>query len=187
MKAWLARLELRQLWMLGAGVIVLLAAALATHGVWPQLKAWRAAGDALAAIESQAATDPPVAEVLAAESAQVIALSERLRGAMTDVPARELEAVVMGRLQRVSSRHDVELTSVRPGRGEPVDAFEQLLFDVELSGRYADLYAWLKDLRSELDFVVIERYAMERLPDDASDDPQLRASLTLASYRAVGT
>jgi hypothetical protein len=187
MAAWLAKLELRQLWMLGAGVIVLLVAGLATRGVLPQLKAWRAAGDALEAMEAQAAAAQPVADVVAAESAQVIALGERLRGAMMDVPARELEAVVVGRLQRVSSRHDVELTSVRPGRGERVDAFEQLLFDVELSGHYADLYAWLKDLRTELDFVVIEHYAIERVPDDASEDPALRASLTLASYRAVGT
>jgi Tfp pilus assembly protein PilO len=187
MQRYLARLNLRQLWLLGSGVLVLLAAALLTRGVQPALKAYRTAQAAASTLAAQAAgatLDPQLAQ----ENEQVAALGRRLHGAMADVPARELEAIVVGRLQSVSWRHGVELASVRPGRGEEVQSFEELLFDVELNGRYADLYAWLEDLHDVVGFVAIKSIAIQRSGDDGDGAaPKLRATLTLASYRALGS
>jgi len=184
--AFIARLELRQLWLLGGGVLTVLAALLSMHAVRPQLKAYRAAVVAQSTLEATHAEQPPLEQVLAQENEAIAALSRNLHGEMADVPARELEAVVVGRLQSVSWRHEVELVSVRPGRGEQVDMFEELLFDVELSGRYRDLYAWLRDLRGELGFVVIKNFAVQRVEGESAT-PQLRATLTLAAYRALAS
>ena len=53
---------------------------------------------------------------------------------------------------------------------------------------YADLYAWLDELRNELGFAVIRDFAIQRaVDDDGGDAPVLRANLTLASYRALGS
>ena len=184
MPAFVARLELRQLWLLGGGVLSVLVALLSTHAVRPQLKAWRVAVAAEAGLRSQ--QEPPLEPILAQESEAIAELERRLHGEMADVPARELEAVVVGRLQSVSLRHEVELVSVRPGRGEQVEMFEELLFAVELSGRYTDLYAWLEDLRGELGFVVIRDFAIQRTNDEGTV-PALRANLTVASYRTLGS
>jgi hypothetical protein len=182
--AFVSRLELRQLWLLGGGVLAVLVALLSMHAVKPQLKAWRAAVAAGAGL--RATQEPALEPVLAQESETIAELGRRLHGEMADVPARELEAVVVGRLQSVSLRHDVELVSVRPGRGEEVEMFEELLFAVELSGSYSDLYAWIEDLRGELGFVVIRDFAIQRIDEDAGASA-LRANLTLASYRTLGS
>jgi Tfp pilus assembly protein PilO len=187
MQRYLARLNLRQLWLLGSGVLLLLVALLSTRAVRPALKAYRSAQSAVSAVSAQAngaGLDPQLAQ----ESEQVAELGRRLHDEMADVPARELEAVVVGRLQNVSWRHGVELASVRPGRGEGVQSFEELLFDVEVNGRYADLYAWLEDLHQELAFVAIKSIVIQRSGDDGDGaTPKLRATLTLASYRALGS
>ena len=186
MSALLARLELRQLWLLGGGVLTVLAALLLMHAVRPQLKSYRAALGAERSLRATQESEPPLDRVLAERGEQVVELSQRLHGEMADVPARELEAVVIGRLQNISWRHGVELASVRPERGEQVDVFDEMLFDVELSGRYDELYAWVQDLQGELAFAVVRSFAVERT-DEESAAPRLRARLTLASYRTVGS
>jgi Tfp pilus assembly protein PilO len=185
MQKYLARLKLRELWLVGGGVLMLLVAALLTRAVRPALNAYRSAQSAASTLSAEAA-EPGLDPQLAQENEQVGELGQRLHGEMADVPARELEAVVVGRLQSVSWRHGVELASVRPGRGEEVQSFEELLFDVELNGRYADLYAWLEDLHQVLGFVAIKSIAIQRA-DDEGPTPRLRATLTLASYRALGS
>jgi hypothetical protein len=187
MRALIERLELRQLWLLGCGALAVLAAGVLTHGVMPQLKAWRSAVSAQSALEAARAGEPSLDEQLTKRNEEVAELGRRLHDAMADVPPRELEAVVVGRLQSVSWRHEVELVSVRPGRGATLEHFEEMLFEVELAGRYQNLYAWLEDLRSEIGFAVIQSYAIRRAEQDAGPDPELRATLTLASYRALGT
>jgi Tfp pilus assembly protein PilO len=182
MPAFVARLELRQLWLFGGGALCMLVALLSTHAVRPQLKAWRTAVAAEAGLRTK--QEPALEPALAQEGDAIAELGRRLHDEMADVPARELEAVVVGRLQSVSLRHNVELLSVRPGRGEQVEMFEEMLFSVELSGRYADLYAWLEELRSELGFAVIRDFTVQRTNDDG-DTPALRAALTLASYRTL--
>lgn len=184
MATMLAKLELRQLWLLGCGVLMVLTASLHRYGVRPQLEAYRAAVAARDSLFSDPAPAPAPAQLLSEQSQQVEALRRRMHGEMADIPARELEGVVVGRLQDLSWRHGVELGSVRPGRGEQVEIFEELLFDVEIGGRYEDLYAWLHELRRELGFVVIKEYAMERGQQEGAE-PVLRASLKLACYRAV--
>lgn len=186
MPAFVTRLDLRQLWLLGGGTLAVLVALLSMNAVRPQLKAYRAAIAAESTLRTARAGEPPLEQQLTQEHDAIDALGERLHGEMADVPVRDLEAVVVGRLQGVSWRHDVELVSVRPGRGEQVEMFEELLFDVELNGRYGDLYAWLQDLRGELGFVVIKEFSVQRA-DDGPAPAKLRATLTLAAYRTLSS
>ena len=112
------------------------------------------------------------------------ALRRRLHGDMANLPPKEIEAYIIGRLQAISWRNRVELVGVEPNSGEMIESFREMLFTVRLAGDYFDLYNWLRDLGKELGFVVIKRYQMS--PVDRNEEvPRLSAELTIASYRTV--
>lgn len=181
---WLCHLEPRQQRLIGGGLLMLLLAASTSYIVMPELRAYRAALSSRGQENTTASASVELAADLMARQEIIDALKRKLRGDMADLPARETEAFVIGRLQSVSWRHDVELISVEPGVGEVVERFEELRFQVELRGQYADLFAWIRDLRAELGFVVVREYALELLGQQELD-PLLKATLTLAAYRMV--
>lgn len=111
-------------------------------------------------------------------------LQYRLYGDMANLPVKQVEAYIIGRLQEIAWSTRVELVSVEPSTGERVQIFQELLFKVQLVGHYGDLYRWLWDVRNELGYVVIKEYSLTRKDDDDSE-PLLLADLSLASYRAV--
>ena len=110
-------------------------------------------------------------------------LKYRLHGDMANLPVREVEAYIVGRLQRISWNNDVELVSVEPAAGERVQVFQEILFNVQLVGEYEVLYHWLWEARNELGFVVVKEYGLVRR-DQVDDNPRLLADLSLASYRS---
>ena len=107
-----------------------------------------------------------------------------LHGDMANLPVRQIEAYIIGRLQRVSWNNDVELVSVEPSMGERVQIFQEMLFNVQLVGHYDDLYRWLWEARNDLGYVVVKEYGLTRQDND-DEEPLLVADLSLASYRAV--
>ena len=112
---------------------------------------------------------------------RIIAVGD-LHGDLAGLPAKELTAYTVGRLQSISWQNRVELVGVEPMEGEDIESFHELLFRVRLTGDYFDLYNWLRDLSRELGFIVIKQYEMA--PISLSDqNPRLRAELTIAAYR----
>ena len=103
---------------------------------------------------------------------------------MANLPVKQVEAYIIGRLQRISWNNDVELVSVEPSTGDRVQIFQEILFNVQLVGEYEDLYAWLWEARSDLGYVVVKEYGLTRHNSD-DREPLLAADLSLASYRAV--
>ena len=90
---------------------------------------------------------------------------------------------MIGRLQEISWRNQVELVSVAPQDGQQVRIFRETLFNIELIGEYRNVYRWLWDAKNELGFVVVKEYSMSRR-DTIDDHPRLLAEVSLASYRA---
>lgn len=119
---------------------------------------------------------------LAALRNDIEKLTRALHGDMADLPDQELEAFVIGRLQQISWRNHVELVSVKPRKGAVVQTFREVLFDVEITGAYFDLFAWLQSLTEELGFVVVKHYILRPL-ESGEENPQLNAKLTIVSYR----
>ncbi len=122
------------------------------------------------------------ADIALAEKS-VADVGRKLHGDMANLPVKELEAHIIGRLQSVSWRNNIRLEAIQPGKGEVVDNFEEMRFSVSLTGRYFDLYRWLRDIDKELGFVLIKSYRME--PAGGRSGSELDAKLTLASYRSV--
>lgn len=111
-------------------------------------------------------------------------LQRRLHGDMATLPEKEIEAYVVGKLQRMSWQNNVQLVGIEPSAGATIESFHEILFRVSLNGDYFDLYRWLRDVSSELGFVLIKQYEMKPM-DNLSQNPRLSVSLTMATYRAL--
>lgn len=172
--------ELR-LALLGAGLVVTSVAI--TTLLVPKIKAYRATNAEIAILEEAQKDDADLEQHLQDRNARIQELKFRLNGEISDLPFKEIESYVIGRLQNISWRNNVELVSIAPAAGERVQIFRELLFNIELIGEYADIYRWMWDAKNELGFVVVKEYAMTRR-DTIDDHPRLLAEVSLASYRA---
>lgn len=178
------QLDARQQRLVAAGTLLLIVTALFMYVLLPQMKAYKTAIDARAVLVGAAQEGREVSAQLESLRAEVAALQKELHGDMANLPAEEMEAYIIGRLQDVSWRNDVELVSVKPDSGETVQIFKESLFRVDLVGNYFDLYAWLGNVAEELGFVVVKEYEMKP-QQNIPDDPILNVRLMLASYRVA--
>ncbi len=180
----LKKLNLRELRLLLLGASAVVCAALVVVMLVPKAKALQAANTAVAVLEAASADGAELERQLQERYASIEALKYQLHGDMANLPVRQVESYIIGRLQRVSWNNDVDLVSVQPATGDRVQIFQEMLFRVQLTGRYRDLYRWLWETRRDLGFVVVKELGLKRRDNDDSE-PLLMADLSLASYRAV--
>ena len=183
MQDFLKKVKLRELRLLLAGVGVLVIVISFTVLVLPQIKAYRIAIRNVDVLQNASQDGSELEKQLQDLQTGIENLKYRLHGDMANLPVREVEAYIVGRLQRISWNNDVELVSVEPAAGERVQVFQEILFNVQLVGEFEDLYRWLWEARNELGFVVVKEYGMVRR-DQVDDNPRLMADLSLASYRS---
>ena len=179
---FLKKFDVRPLNLLLGGITLLITAALFSYLLWPQFKAYGTASESRSSLESVVANDNKLLETLGALRTEVHVLRQRLHGDLAALPAKEMQGYIIGRLQGISWRNQVEFVGMQPREGEPIEKFQEILFDVQLLGDYFDLYGWLRDASKELGFVVIKQYQMAPVKPDA-ENPQLAVKMTMAVYR----
>ena len=184
MRELLEKISLRELRLALLGIGAILTAATVAGAMLPKVKAARAAANEVSVLEEAAQDGAELERHLDEQRARIEALQYQLHGDMAKLPVRQIEAYIIGQLQRVSWNNNVELVSVAPSTGERVQIFQEILFNVELVGEYDDLYRWLWEARNDLGYMVVKEYSLSRQNDD-DDEPLLVADLSLASYRAV--
>lgn len=182
MNKLLARLNMRQFYMSLAGLVLLLSAASTSFLVLPQYKKFRGVVAEQAKLPPLPADSAGLQAMLSEREEAVTASAKALHGDMASLPLREVEAYVIDRVQGIAWNHNVELQGVRPAAGETVNAFSEVLFKLDVEGHYVDLFEWLKELRTELGFIVIKEFRMDR-KSVIQDEPVLRVQMTVASYR----
>ena len=171
--------------LIALGTWVLLGAALFAYLVLPQIKSYRTATESRQVLRQAAEAGEAVSAQLESLNKEIEALQRELHGDTANLPEKQLESFVIGRLQNISWTNQVELVAVEPRIGETVQMFRENLFELELTGSYRGLFKWLADVSDELGFVVIKEYEMSPAEAEAAD-PRLSVSLTLASYRVEG-
>lgn len=181
--SFLQRLDVRSLTLLLGGITLVVAAGLFSYLLWPQFKAYRSAVESRNSLQSVVANDNKLIETLGALRNEVRTLRERLHGDLAALPTKEMQGYIIGRLQGISWRNSVEFVGMQPREGEPIENFQEILFDVQLLGDYFDLYDWLRDASKELGFVVVKQYQMSPVRADAEDAP-LGVKMTMAVYRS---
>ena len=147
-------------------------------------EAYRATGASLRLLRTNVPTAQhwkPSSRVCAPRSPD---LEQTLNGDASNLPAKQMEAFVIGRLQTISWRNDVVLVSVRPREGTPLNQFRELIFDVELEGDYFDFFDWLRDIGEELGFVVVKRFEISKSNRSGAEKAPLEVDLTMAAYRS---
>ncbi|MCH9694102.1 MAG: type 4a pilus biogenesis protein PilO [Gammaproteobacteria bacterium] len=184
MKNLMAKLSLRELHMLFLGAGAVLVVGLVAVLVIPEAKAVQLARKEVALLEQAAQDGSELDRHLQEQYSSIDELKYRLHGDMANLPVKQVEAFIIGRLQKISWNNKIELVSVEPATGERVQTFQEILFHVELVGQYEDLFRWLMEARSDLGYVVIKEYGMSRNDSD-DENPLLLAELSLASYRAI--
>lgn len=181
----LANLDPRRIVMLMIAATVLVAAALGSYVILPEVKSYKKSTKALTTLESVAAQQTGLDVQLTTLETELETLQRQLHGDMVNLPENEMESFIIGRLQGISWRNKIELLGVRPGKGGLIQGFEEILFDVEIAGKYFDLYTWLQELGNELGFVVVKTFNIRPL-DARESEPRLTATLTIVSYREAG-
>jgi Tfp pilus assembly protein PilO len=184
MQSLLEKVSVRELHLalIGFGATVTVAAVVAV--LLPNVKLMTAVDRQLKLLADASQDGGELERLLQKQRLRIDDLKFRLHGDMVNLPVREMESYIIGRLQRVSWNNQVELVSVAPASGERIQIFQEILFNVQLVGQYGDLHRWLLDMRKELGFVVVKKYSLTR-HNNHDAEPLLRAKLSLASYRAV--
>lgn len=184
MQEYLKNIGLRKLRLALLGIGAILSVTVAVVILLPQVRSAQTVSREVEVLQEAAKDGGELERHLQERYANIDDLRFRLYGDMANLPARQVEAYIIGRLQRISWNNDVELVSVEPGTGERVQIFQEMLFDVQLAGQYEDLYRWLWEARNDLGYVVVKEYGLKRQDND-DQEPLLIANLSLASYRAV--
>lgn len=180
-------LEPRQLQLGGYGGLGLLLTVLLVYVLLPEWRAYRATGASLELLRTNVEEGASLETQLDALRAEVGRMERTLNGDASNLPAKQMEAFVIGRLQTISWRNDVVLVSVKPREGTPLNQFRELIFDVQLEGDYFDFFDWLRNIGEELGFVVVKRFEISSSSRSSTDDESpLKVDLTMAAYRSEG-
>ena len=173
----------RDLILLLALVAFAVTVAFFTLAVLPRINAYRALFKTETTLTQIVKSEGTLDTQLADLSGDITALQKRLQGDMAALPEKEIEAYVVGSLQRLSWKNKVQLISIEPSAGHTIESFHELLFQVKLEGGYFDMYRWLQETSGELGFVLIKQYEMKSI-DTSTQNPRLSVTLTMATYRA---
>lgn len=182
MHALLQNTPPRTLLLMLVSLALVTVTALATYAVWPEYRDHRKALATLRLLEGVVAKGDPLEREMADLQQRVESLNHRLHGDMVNLPVNQMESFIIGRLQGISWRNHVELLSVTPGSGGKVLMFDEVMFNVRVSGDYFDIYRWLMDMREELGYVVVKQFNIQPGPS-GSEDRRLVATFTIVSYR----
>ncbi len=164
-------------------IVLLVAAAESTYLLWPQVKSYRTLHASHQMLERVVANSDSLSSQLQKVDTEVTELSRELHGDMAQLPVKQMESFIIGRLQKVSWATDVELLSVQPGSGKRVQNFQERLFEVKLSARYHDFFEWLQIVNNELGYIVVKKFEITPNGRASIENPELGLVLTLVSYR----
>ena len=94
-----------------------------------------------------------------------------LYGGSSQLPPEKMESYIVDRLDHLSAAHEVELVGVTPGEPEEVLMFDEVPYDVEVSGEYFALFRWLREVERDPDPVLC-RLGEDHLPYFGQPSPK---------------
>ncbi len=159
MNKLLMETEPRVLVLLMVSATLLVVAALGSYLIWPEFRDFRKSMDTLSVLREVTSRGSDLERQMTVLQQSVDQLDHELHGDMVNTPEKEMESFIIGRLQTISWRNNVELLRVTPGHGSTVRVFEEVLFEVSVSGDYFDIFNWLqgKPLDHDETQLVIQR------------------------------
>ena len=166
------------------GILLLMLATTSVYAIWPQVKELRSGQLTREELREIVENKDALIEQITQLQKDIDEMKHRLKGDMANLPEKKMEAYIIGELQNISWNHEIDLKAVKPAKGNEIQMFQEILFKVQLSGDYFDLYKWLLDLKKQLGFIVIKNLELNILK---KNDPNntLLMKLTIASYKSI--
>ena len=180
----LNRFDRKELALIVALVVFATTSLLFTYLVLPKIKIYRDIAKTESTLSKVVENGDLLDNQIAQLRGDIESLQRRLHGDMASLPEKQIEAHVIGKLQKLSWQNNVQLVGIEPSAGATIESFHEILFRVNLTGDYFDMYKWLQDVSNELGFVLIKQYEMNPM-NDASGSPRLSVKLDMATYRAL--
>lgn len=185
MQDFLENVQPRTFAMMLIAIVLLVAALPVTYLLLPQLKLYKLYSEEQALLDQAIINSDSLSKQLANIDAEVKSLSRQLHGDMAQLPVKEMESFIIGRLQKVSWETQIELMAVQPGEGQQVQNFRETLFEVKLVAGYHNFFKWLQVVNDELGYIVVNKFEISPSRNESVTNPKLDISLTLVSYRMV--
>lgn len=169
----------RQLHLIGAGLLLVLAASLWTFALRAPLAALRLVRAEQQRLDTASADPVLLTAQLAQADGAIKTLSTRLGlGATHPAPAQMLVALV-GDVNRLALVHGIAVTAVTPAPDGQTMVFDQVGFEAEATGSYAALLAWMAAIESAQANIAIAGFEMA----PAKTPGQIHMSIRIAAYR----
>jgi len=173
-----AALPPRQLHLIGAGLLLIGAAALWFYGLRAPLTALRAVRAEQAQLDLAGSDPRLLGAQLAVLESDTAALEKRL-GASPAQPSAQLLVRLIGELGALAQAQGVTLHGVTPAPEETVLAFTQAGFDADVSGPYASLLAWMRAIEQAQPNLAIASFEMRPAPTPG----QVAMKIRIAAFR----
>lgn len=177
-----AALPARQLHLIGAGLLLIVAAALWSYGLSAPLKALRAVRAEQAQLDLAGSDPQLLGAQLAALEGDTAALAQRLGTSSQQTSAQapaQLLVRLIGELGALAQAQGVTLHGVAPAPEETVLAFHQAGFNADVSGPYASLLAWMRAVEQAQPNLAIASFEMR----PALNPGQVAMSVRIAAFR----
>jgi Tfp pilus assembly protein PilO len=172
------RLPARQLHLVGAGVLLIAAAALWTYALRAPLAGLRAVRAEQARLQA-AGGDPRLLSAQLAMLGTEAAALQRQLGAAGGAPAGQQLVGLIGRVGTLAAAHHVVLSGVTPAPEEQVITFRQAGFDADATGSYQTLLAWMAAVERSQANLSIARFDMH----PAKAPGQIDMKIRIVAYR----
>lgn len=180
----LAQLTPRSSLLITTLLLLILISLMSLYVLLPVIKSYQQTSQAKQTLVEGLKSGNALAQGLLDRREEISKLSKLLRGDSASLPANQMEAYIIGQLQKMVWRQQVELVAVKPKEGAKVDRFKEMLFEIKLAGNYLDIYNLLNDISETMGIVVVKQYRMT--PKQQIQNPTLVVDLTIAAYRLVG-
>jgi Tfp pilus assembly protein PilO len=181
-----AALPARQLHLIGAGSLVIVAAALWFYGLRAPLAALRAVRAEQAQLDLAGSDPRLLGAQLAVLEGDTAMLVKRLGASPEQAsaqPAAQLQVRLIGELGALAQAQGVTLHTVTPAPEETVLAFTQAGFDADVSGPYASLLAWMRAIEQAQPNLAIASFEMR--PGQSAG--QVAMKIRIAAFRPQET
>ena len=180
----LSRFDRREFFLILTIIVFTVTTLVFTYLVLPKIKIYLAVAKSESILNNVVGNDAQMNDQIQGLSRDIDLLQRQLHGDMASLPVKEIEAYVVGKLQQISWQNDIQLVGIEPSAGATIETFHEILFRVTLAGDHRNTYRWLREVSSELGFVLVKNFAMQPM-EDRAQNPRLSVELTMATYRPV--
>ncbi len=177
---YLGMMETRMLKIISAGIILLLLALIFSSVMMPKIKEYKAVEKSRAVLEDISTNQVNLNDEISLQKQSVEQLVKSIHGEMMSIPDQYIESFVISMLQKISLANHVNIGSIQPVPWRTLKSYRELLFNVEFTGDYIDLYHLINDMSEEMGFIVVNKMEMH---SQQTGSKVLVMKMTIASYR----